>query len=83
MQKTYGHDGGAMLTIPNDGRILFGVGDCLPFGFNGLYASQDETNHCGKMLLLDPNNSGSYEIVASGIRNSQQMNLEGKDVVFM
>lgn len=82
MQTTFGHDGGAMITIPDDGRILYGVGDCLPYGLNGLYASQDADSHCGKMLLIDPT-SGSYDIVASGIRNSQQMNLEGDDIVFM
>lgn len=81
MQKTYGHDGGAMLTL-SDGKFLFSVGDCLPFGLNGLHAPQDATSHCGKMLLVD-SADGSFEIVASGIRNSQQMTLAGSDVVFM
>lgn len=83
MQNTLGHDGGAMLTIPDDGRVLYSVGDCLPYGLNGLYASQDSSSHCGKMLLIDPVTPGSYDIVASGIRNSQQMNLEGDYIVFM
>lgn len=81
MQKTYGHDGGAMLTL-SDGKFLYSVGDCLPFGLNGLHAPQDATSHCGKMLLVD-SADGSSEIVASGIRNSQQMTLVGSDVVFM
>lgn len=83
MQNTLGHDGGAMLTIPGDGRVLYSVGDCLPYGLNGLYASQDASSHCGKMLLIDPLTPGSYDVVASGIRNSQQMNLEGEYIVFM
>lgn len=82
MHNTLGHDGGAMLTL-DDGRVLFSVGDCLPFGLNGLFASQDMSSHCGKMLLLDPSTPGSYEVVASGIRNSQQMNLKDGNVVFM
>ena len=59
------------------------MGDCLPFGFNGLSASQAMDNACGKMLLLDPAVPGSSAIVAKGVRNSQQMNIEGTDLVFM
>ena len=83
MQKTYGHDGGAMLTVPGDanGRFFWAVGDCLPFGWNGLFAPQDDVSICGKMLLIDPTD-GSYQIVAKGIRNSQQMFLQGEDVYF-
>lgn len=85
MQISQGHDGGSMLTVP-DGRILFGTGDCLPYGTNGLHESQDLNSHCGKILLLDPrtaNKKGQYEIAAVGVRNSQQMNLEGEKVIFM
>ena len=70
-----------MLTVP-DGRILFAVGDCLPFGWNGLHAPQDMTSHCGKILLLDPSNPGSYEVAAAGVRNSQQIIRQGDNVVF-
>ena len=59
------------------------MGDCLPFGFNGLSASQAMDNACGKMLLLDPVVPGSSAIVTKGIRNSQQMNIEGTDLVFV
>lgn len=86
MQVTYGHQGGAMLTLPSGdhaGKILYSVGDCLPFGLNGLGASQADNSHCGKMLLIDPSNDNDYEIVAKGIRNSQQMNIEGDNLVFM
>ena len=66
---------------------LFAVGDCLPFGFNGLFASQAMDNACGKILLLDPAVPGSMTIVAKGVRNSQQMNVEGAapvaDLVFV
>ena len=82
MQMTYGHDGGALITVP-DGRILFAVGDCLPYGLNGLFASQDPHSHCGKILLIDPDEPGSYEVAAAGVRNSQQMFLEGDMVYFM
>mmetsp|Transcript_18323 Transcript_18323/g.33523 ORF Transcript_18323/g.33523 Transcript_18323/m.33523 type:complete len:547 (-) Transcript_18323:129-1769(-) len=82
IQSTYGHDGGGMLTVP-DGRILFAVGDCLPFGWNGLHAPQDMTSHCGKILLLDPSNPGIYEVAAAGVRNSQQIIRQGDNVVFM
>ena len=82
MHNTAGHDGGAMLTLTDESKILYGVGDCLPFGLNGREASQDLNEHCGKILLIDPE-TGSAEIAAAGVRNSQQMNLYDDLVVFM
>jgi len=70
-QNTFGHDGAAGFTSPG-GKILVPVGDCFPFGTNGRPASQDLDEHCGKILLIDPED-GSFEIAASGVRNSQQI----------
>ena len=70
-----GHLGGGIVTLA-DGRILWGVGDCLPFGADGHYVPQmdcDDCN-CGKILLINPSN-GSFEVVAKGVRNSQQMRI--------
>eukprot|EP00584_Thalassiosira_punctigera_P022733 CAMPEP_0172574500 /NCGR_PEP_ID=MMETSP1067-20121228/136730_1 /TAXON_ID=265564 ORGANISM="Thalassiosira punctigera, Strain Tpunct2005C2" /NCGR_SAMPLE_ID=MMETSP1067 /ASSEMBLY_ACC=CAM_ASM_000444 /LENGTH=908 /DNA_ID=CAMNT_0013367129 /DNA_START=168 /DNA_END=2895 /DNA_ORIENTATION=- len=86
-QVTYGHQGGGMVTIPSGnadaGKILFSVGDCLPFGVNGLEGAQSMGTHCAKMLLIDPTSPGIYKIAATGVRNSQQMNIEGDNLVFM
>ena len=87
-QVTYGHQGGGMVTIPisygkDAGKVLFSVGDCLPYGLNGLEPAQSMDSHCAKMLLIDPAKPGTYDIVAKGIRNSQQMNIEGGNLVFM
>lgn len=80
IQQTYGHDGGGSI-MTSGGKLLWGVGDCLPFGYSGLFASQDMTTHCGKMLLIDPDAVGSYQIVAKGVRNPQQMFLLPNDNV--
>ncbi len=77
-----------MVTIPSDnvqapGKILFSVGDCLPLGVNGLFGAQSPNSVCAKLLLIDPMTPGSYKIAASGVRNSQQMNIEGENLVFM
>jgi len=82
MQNTYGHDGGGMATL-DDGRLLYATGDCLPFGLNGLAPAQAEDNLCAKIILLDPSDPGKSTIVAKGVRNSQQINIEGANVVFM
>jgi hypothetical protein len=71
-----------MLAVPG-GKVLFSVGDCLPFGYSGLEASQDMGSHCGKILLLDPSDPGTHEVAAAGVRNSQQMVRKGDDVFFM
>jgi len=70
-QNTFGHDGAAGFTSP-DGKILVPVGDCFPYGTNGRPASQDLDEHCGKILLIDPED-GSFDIAALGVRNSQQI----------
>lgn len=71
MQHTLGHFGGGMVTIP-DGRILYGVGDCLPYGTNGRGPSQDVNEHCGKILLIDPE-AGTSEVAVMGVRNPQHL----------
>jgi len=35
--------------------------------------------NCGKILKINPKKSGSYEVVAKGVRNSQQMTIQRKD----
>lgn len=45
------------------------------FGTNGHAAPQIDSETCGKILSIDPENPGSYEVVAKGVRNSQQMRL--------
>jgi hypothetical protein len=71
-QLTLGHLGGAILTL-DDGRFLWGVGDCLPYGTDGRDAPQDPFESCGKILLIDPEDQ-SYDVVAMGVRNAQQIN---------
>mmetsp|Transcript_10898 Transcript_10898/g.16763 ORF Transcript_10898/g.16763 Transcript_10898/m.16763 type:complete len:514 (-) Transcript_10898:225-1766(-) len=72
-QMAPGHFGGGMATV-DKGKILWSVGDCLPFGTTGLYAPQLDSEHCGKILLIDPEN-GEYEVAAKGVRNSQQFRV--------
>ena len=43
-QMTPGHFGGGMATV-DKGKILWSVGDCLPFGTTGLYAPQLDSEH--------------------------------------
>lgn len=68
-----GHLGGGMTTVDN-GKVLWSVGDCLMYGTDGRAAPQLDNETCGKILLIDPD-SGSYEVVAKGVRNSQQMRI--------
>jgi len=72
-QMTPGHLGGGIVTLDN-GNVLWGTGDCLPYGADGRFVSQLDTEHCGSILSIDPNDS-SYEIVATGVRNSQQFRI--------
>uniref|UniRef100_A0A7S2KIV3 Uncharacterized protein n=1 Tax=Leptocylindrus danicus TaxID=163516 RepID=A0A7S2KIV3_9STRA len=72
-QMTPGHFGGGIATV-DKGKILWSVGDCLTFGTTGLYAPQLDSEHCGKILLIDPDN-GEYEVAAKGVRNSQQFRV--------
>lgn len=73
-QMLPGHLGGGIAAV-DDGRILWSVGDCTLYGHDGLYVPQIDTEHCGKILLIDPDTPGSYEIAAKGVRNSQQMRI--------
>jgi len=73
IQVTHGHMGGGIVTV-EDGKILWGVGDCLLFGTDGRHAPQLDDEICGKILLIDPNNR-SYDVVAKGVRNSQQFRI--------
>ena len=76
-QLTVGHLGGGIATLDN-GQVLYSVGDCLPFGFDGRYAAQDDNESCGKILKINPKKKGSYKVVAKGVRNSQQMTIQRK-----
>mmetsp|Transcript_4311 Transcript_4311/g.5298 ORF Transcript_4311/g.5298 Transcript_4311/m.5298 type:complete len:442 (+) Transcript_4311:258-1583(+) len=84
-QMTPGHLGGAIVTLDN-GNVLWGVGDCLPYGTDGRFASQLDSEHCGSILSINPDDS-SHKIVAKGVRNPQQFriinrkNFPGKDVL--
>jgi len=73
-QMVPGHLGGGALTVEG-GKILWGVGDCTIFGFDGGYAPQSDDQTCGKILLIDSTEVGSFEIAAKGVRNSQQMRV--------
>lgn len=73
-QNTPGHMGGGIASV-GDGTILWGVGDCLIFGTDGRYAPQDNNEICGKILRIDTNSRGAYEIVAKGTRNPQQLKI--------
>lgn len=73
-QLQAGHLGGGMTTIEN-GKILWSVGDCLYFGADGRFAPQKHREHCGKILLIDPDEPGKYQVAAMGVRNSQQMRV--------
>lgn len=73
-QLTVGHMGGGIVTL-DDGSILYSTGDCLPYGYDGRYAAQDDNESCGKILKIDPSTSGAYTVAAKGVRNSQQMRI--------
>lgn len=70
-----GHFGGGIATLDN-GQILYSVGDCLIYGFDGRYAAQDDSESCGKILKINPKRNGAYKVAAKGIRNSQQMRIQ-------
>jgi len=70
-----GHLGGGIATVNRGGKILYSVGDCLLYGGDGRYAAQLDNSHCGKILLIDPSSPGTYNVVAKGVRNSQQMRV--------
>jgi len=74
-QMVPGHLGGGALTVEG-GKILWSVGDCTIFGFDGSYAPQSDDQTCGKILLIDSTEVGSFEIAAKGVRNSQQMRVK-------
>jgi len=69
-----GHLGGGITTVDN-GKILYSTGDCTFFGLDGSYPPQLDFEACGKILLIDPSEKGKYDIVAKGVRNSQQMRV--------
>jgi len=73
-QMVPGHLGGGAVALEG-GKILWSVGDCLLFGFDGNYAPQSDDQTCGKILLIDSTEVGSFEIAAKGVRNSQQMSV--------
>mmetsp|Transcript_2751 Transcript_2751/g.4151 ORF Transcript_2751/g.4151 Transcript_2751/m.4151 type:complete len:512 (+) Transcript_2751:73-1608(+) len=77
MQVSPGHMGGGIVTVDDKGKILWGVGDCLPFGTDGRYAPQLNREICGKIILIDPETQ-SYDVVAKGVRNSQQFRVFNK-----
>lgn len=68
-----GHLGSGIVTV--DDKVLWSSGDCTVFGVDGAYAPQLDHEHCGKILSIDPNSKGVYDIVAKGVRNSQQMRV--------
>jgi len=73
-QMSPGHLGGGAVAVEG-GKILWSTGDCLFFGFDGNYAPQMDDQSCGKILLIDSTEVGSFEIAAKGVRNSQQMSV--------
>jgi len=80
IQVTHGHMGGGIATV-EDGKILWGVGDCLLYGTDGRHAPQLDDEICGKILLIDPVRQ-SYGVVAKGVRNSQQFRIVKDYLVF-
>lgn len=71
-----GHLGGGIATIKEG--VLWSTGDCMPFGVDGSYAPQLDSEACGKILLIDPDEKGEFKIAAKGVRNSQQMRVFSK-----
>ncbi|WP_172328582.1 hypothetical protein [Mangrovicoccus sp. HB161399] len=69
------HRGGAMAVLP-DGRLLLATGDNLPAGTDGRGAPQDDGEHVGKLLLVDPSD-GSITVAAKGVRNVQHLQIAG------
>mmetsp|Transcript_8166 Transcript_8166/g.11774 ORF Transcript_8166/g.11774 Transcript_8166/m.11774 type:complete len:529 (-) Transcript_8166:434-2020(-) len=71
-----GHLGsGIATTIHHKEKILWSTGDCTLFGIDGAYAPQLDHESCGKILLIDTKSRGKFDIVAKGVRNSQQMRI--------
>ena len=68
-----GHLGSGIVTV--DSKVLWSPGDCTSFGVDGAYAPQLDHEHCGKILSIDPNCIGVYDIVIKGVRNPQQMRV--------
>ena len=77
-----GHLGGGIAYV-DSGRILYSVGDCTHFGLDGAFAPQIDSEHCGKIMLIETNKQGKYKVVAKGVRNPQQMRvfLSGKKLM--
>lgn len=71
---TPGHLGGGIATVA-DGKILYSTGDMTVFGLDGSYPPQLDFETAGKILLIDPTKKGKFDIVAKGVRNSQQMRV--------
>lgn len=67
------HNGGGMITV-RGGRVLYSTGDGLTFGADGRAAAQDPGEHVGKWLLVNTR-TGSHEVAAVGVRNSQRIEL--------
>jgi len=68
------HMGGGILTLPST-EILWSTGDCTMFGLDGGYVPQLDSESCGKILKINPHQTGVYSVVAKGVGNSQQMYL--------
>ena len=66
---------GGGIASTSDGSLLWSVGDCSPFGLDGMYAPQLDDETCGKILQIDADTPGSFRVVAKGVRNSQQMKI--------
>lgn len=73
-QVTHGHMGGGIATV-DGGKVLWATGDALLFGTDGRWAPQLDDQTQGKILLIDPAVKGKYNIVAKGVRNSQQFRV--------
>merc|ERR1712160_146428 len=71
---TPGHLGGGIATVA-DGKILYSTGDMTVYGLDGSYPPQLDFETAGKILLIDPSKKGKFDIVAKGVRNSQQMRV--------
>ena len=68
-----GHLGSGIITV--DSKVLWSPGDCTSFVVDGASAPHLDHEHCGKILSIDPNSIGVYDIVIKGVRNPQQMRV--------
>ncbi|MEM1363306.1 MAG: PQQ-dependent sugar dehydrogenase [Pseudomonadota bacterium] len=69
------HSSGGMLTLP-DGRLLVATGDAVPAGTDGRGGPQNDDEHVGKLLIIDPTKTDPADIVTvagKGIRNVQSL----------